>query len=327
MLQHLSARFRQPASDQGREPRAALFLNRFTRTLTIMYATTGIDKIIGISSEDMKGRSFYYCVAEASLEEAVRVLESAKGNDSIAYLRFVFRDPRQDDQPMDETTDGEETTDAEMTDVDDVPHNDTPVSNPTTSNGNSNETNSNTTSPHSGTPAAIELEAVVSCTSDGLVVCLRLARPAVPTPLLQTVKPAIPTGIPYFAAPWGSNAIYSPAPPAPWGATPQWPGMPVAYGGPPVQSALISPPSGAAEPSNFMAAIQECGVFAWDLIGINGSLTDYAHGEPSGRAAPPDGPAVWDPEAKEEDAGAGSIGEQERHGTSSGRGTAVSASG
>src|ERR1700760_866913 len=116
MLQHLSARFRQNASEQDREPRAALFLNRFTRTLTIMYATSGIEKIVGISSEDMKGRSFYYCIAEASLEEAVRVLESAKGNDSIAYIRFRFRDPRQDDEPMDETTDTD-TTDAEMTDA------------------------------------------------------------------------------------------------------------------------------------------------------------------------------------------------------------------
>jgi hypothetical protein len=307
MLQYLSARFRQPATDQGREPRAALFLNRFTRTLTIMYATTGIEQIIGISSADMKGRSFYYCIAEGSLEEAVRVLESAKGNDSIAYLRFVFRDPRQDDTPMDETTDGEETTDAEMTDVDEH----TPVPDPTTSNGAS----TNTTTPDSGTPAVIELEAVVSCTSDGLVVCLRHARPAVPTPLLRTVKPALPAGTGYFAAPWGSTSIYSPAPPAHWGPNPQWPGMPVAYGGPPVQSALINAPTaGGAESGAFMAAIQECGVFAWDLVGINGSLAEYAHGEPTGRAAPADGPAVWDPEAKEDD--------DDRRSTSSGRGTA-----
>src|SRR5215470_7806889 len=116
MLSHLSTKFKQAADDQTHEPRAALFLNRFTRTLTIMYATTGIQRIVGISSENMKGRSFYYCIAENCLEDAVKCLETAKGNDSIAYLRFWFRDPRQDDQANQFTPDAEDT-DAGMTDV------------------------------------------------------------------------------------------------------------------------------------------------------------------------------------------------------------------
>jgi len=116
MLSHLSAKFKQAADDQTHEPRAALFLNRFTRTLTIMYTTTGIQRIIGIPNENMTGRSFYYCIAENCLEDAVKCLETAKSNDSIAYLRFWFRDPRQDDQADPYTSDAR-NTDASVTDV------------------------------------------------------------------------------------------------------------------------------------------------------------------------------------------------------------------
>ncbi|KAF1361071.1 hypothetical protein EJ07DRAFT_75914, partial [Lizonia empirigonia] len=99
MLSHLSSKFDLGPDEQTHEPRAALFLNRFTRTLTVMYATSGIEQIVGISGEEMKGHSFYYCIALNCLTEAVRCLESAKGNDSIAYMRFMFRDPRQEDPP------------------------------------------------------------------------------------------------------------------------------------------------------------------------------------------------------------------------------------
>jgi hypothetical protein len=321
MLTHLSARFRQDVIDQGREPRAALFLNRFTRTLTIMYATSGIEKIIGIPSEDMKGRSFYFCIAEASLEEAVRVLESAKGNDSIAYLRFQFRDPRQDDEPTENDTESDLITDTEMTDVEegatdaeDDRQNDPPPASRSESTGftTSGTGSGNISRSQSGSavvPDPIELEAVVSCTSDGLVVCLRRARPLVPPQMLDTR----PTYTSYFAAPWGIQPIYSPAPPMGYVGTSMWPGMPSVYGGPPPppQPVLQQPTQGAVDDMAFLAAIRECGVFAWDLVGINGELADYARGEPAGVAAPVDGPAVWDP--KLEDAS-----------TSSGRGTTAS---
>jgi len=284
MLQHLSARFRQPVTEQSHEPRAALFLNRFTRTLTVMYATSGIEQIIGISAEDMKGLSFYYCIAEQSLQEAVRVLESAKGNDSIAYLRFTFRDPRQNDEPELETSGSEVTTDAEMTDAgeDDSP--------------GDTSTNSASVQSLSNSDLLLELEAVVSCTSDGLVVCLRRARPHVPVEMHDT-RPQIRAypAQSYFAAPWGSNPIYSPTPPAGFAREGLYPGMPLSYTGMP------SNMHSAVSDSDFLNSIRECGVFAWDLVGINGELTNYARGQPSGRAAPPDGPSVWDPEYKEED--------------------------
>jgi hypothetical protein len=95
MLSYISKKFAQEPKTHIHEPRAALFLNRFTRTLTIMFATNGLDAILGVSSEQLKGKSFYYCIAENCLPDAIRCLEGAKANDSIAYLRFWFRNPLQ----------------------------------------------------------------------------------------------------------------------------------------------------------------------------------------------------------------------------------------
>jgi len=100
MLSYISNKFTQPFAPHRREPRAALILNRFTRNSTIMYATNGVEEILGFSSMQLIGKSFYYCIAENCLSEAVRTLESAKGNDSIAYLRFFFRDPTLPDPPQ-----------------------------------------------------------------------------------------------------------------------------------------------------------------------------------------------------------------------------------
>lgn len=381
MLSHLSDKFHQSPKQQTHEPRAALFLNRFTRTLTIMYATTGIEKILGISGEEMKGRSFYYCIQENCLDDAVRCLESAKGNDSIAYLRFWFRDPRIDDPPPEDNTDTETDTDVSMTDAtsemteDDeelgggqsssprragttsrgeTPHassgaesavNTTeaafsrrapattanaaiPASR--TSSGESSNTNSvgpgqtysgifegrnhtmsnssrqtsPPTSPDSetlshnrpGDERGIELEAVVSCTSDGLVVCLRRARPVVPTIAQQPAvhQPSHASGI--FAAPWAVNPVFHPSRPnyqyyplQDFGTAQSSHARP--YAGPGMAPRPRGPP--AEEVFN---SIRDVAIFAWALAGINGSLTEYARNpaRASGESQPPDGLPVWE---------------------------------
>ncbi|UPX20918.1 uncharacterized protein EKO05_0011130 [Ascochyta rabiei] len=326
MLSHLSSKFDLGPDDQTHEPRAALFLNRFTRTLTVMYATGGIEQIVGVSGEEMKGRSFYYCIALNCLTEAVRCLESAKGNDSIAYMRFMFRDPRQEDPP--ELT-SSESEDDEMTDVtsdDDesveggvrLGH---PSSNgmhaghrPNGSHGNSEEPPVNhrtesgdsaaqadthrgvfgedprrhsSTSSLGGSPSVhqnddIELEAVISCTTDGLVVCLRRARPMLPgtVPISQTGQPY--TGI--YAAPWASQPVFHPAPPLmpPYPLGAQHPAM--LHSGPSLQFQ-----------NQFMQSIRDVAVFAWALTGINGSLAEYARGTPKGESQPPQGFPIWNP--------------------------------
>ncbi|KAF2002363.1 hypothetical protein P154DRAFT_147462 [Amniculicola lignicola CBS 123094] len=342
MLSHLSSKFSLGDEDQTHEPRAALFLNRFTRTLTIMYATSGIEQIIGISSEAMKGRSFYYCIKENCLEDAVRCLESAKGNDSIAYLRFFFRDPRQGDEEQPPTSEDDEMTD--ITDVTEessdaglgssgpsgsggetssndrsgpsngsgsganLSSNEPPPTTRTDSEdstrpsdtnnaifGQDSASRSSTSSPAVGSPqsepreVSIELEAVVSCTSDGLVVCLRRARPMLPVQTAPAAQPVHPYPNGMFAAPWAvpQAAFFNPElpelPPYPLGA--QHPAMTQA-----------GPPS--AFQSELMKSIRDVAVFAWALVGINGSLADKArgHGEPVGDSQPPDGFPVWEPE-------------------------------
>ncbi|CAK7269223.1 hypothetical protein SEPCBS119000_003460, partial [Sporothrix epigloea] len=170
----------------------------------------------------------------SSLAEAIECLESAKANDSIAYLRFFFQDPREDgnfetaaannnnrnsntavgraggnttrkeksrgrsyrDAPNSTLFDTERTGSHKMNDDKDDMQDCMPGV-PVPSQGPNSASSSRLPS--------IELEAVVSCTSDGLVVILRKARPPIP--------PAHPplTAFDYrnglFAAPWGEQPI------------------------------------------------------------------------------------------------------------------------
>lgn len=371
MLSHLSVKFQRDATEESHEPRAALFLNRFTRTLTIMYATNGIEQIIGISGEEMKGRSFYYCIAQNCLEDAVKCLETAKGNDSIAYLLFWFRDPRQDDPPASDTTSEPATEDAIMTDVEDEggvrldaigpdpnfdestsasvstgpghtqtaePEVEAGASRPTpghpnphlipggshddevrTSSGESQAAtaaifdrpnpaasaqSSAPTSPSvaggAGPNPLIELEAVVSCTSDGLVVILRRARPLIPGTVADASppgRPAVaspPRGVGYphgvFAAPWGAEPVFIPEQPRP---EPGW------YHG--------MQPSPGPSPQDFLNSIREVAVFAWALVGINGNLVDHGRGRPEGEALPHSGLPIWSPQWPGQDSGNASL--------------------
>lgn len=319
MLSHLSSKFTLAPEDQDHEPRAAIFLNRFTRTLTIMHATSGVEQIMGVSSDRLLGKSFYMCIAENCLHDAVKCLEAAKGNDSIAYLRFMLRDPRQDDPPEQFSSESE---DESMTDVSvsedesqssedihgrslpntisnghhssmDASGEDTPVNMRTNSNAASNQSYGHSSSssrraqrsPESDTYSQareepIELEAVVSCTSDGLVVCIRRARPMVPNAQLPSAQTSEYHGT--FAAPWAAQPVFQPALPQP---------LPYPLGAqhPSMAQVPLAPAQNA-----FMQSIRDVAVFAWALVGINGSLADHSVGKPVGESQPPDGFPVWD---------------------------------
>jgi hypothetical protein len=328
MLSHLSSKFDLGPEEQTHEPRAALFLNRFTRTLTIMYATSGIEQIIGISGEAMKGKSFYYCIALNCLDDAVRCLESAKGNDSIAYMRFFFRDPRLADPPESVTSESEDDIMTDFTSEDESDedweinepspenatdsrsrsapsHGHSPTEEPPTNvrheSGDSTNpadthfaifgeraargsSTSTVGSPHSEyRDEPIELEAVISCTSDGLVVCLRRARPLLPGTMPITQPAQQYNGI--YAAPWAAQPIFHPAPqqhaPYPLGA--QHPNM------------MMSTGPSLQFQNTFMQSIRDVAVFAWALTGINGSLADHARGTPVGESQPPTGLSIWNP--------------------------------
>jgi PAS domain S-box-containing protein len=368
MLSYLSSKFYQEPMPHTREPRAALFLNRFTRTSTIMFATAGVSQILGIEPDQLSQKSFYYCIEEACLGEAVKCIESAKSNDSIAYLRFRYRNPLQslsrahsvvmEDDESDEDDDGgvrireSERSSVEMRDPTPQPggvslqqtgsSRNVPLVNGTGPTHGAQHTrtlsdrmanepavmrhrmldldraieervisrqhpedpnrlhpsssensidhdrtpddqifdppevrrSSSQTSPDRG--EGLEVEAVISCTSDGLVVVLRKAHPLVPPSLEGTESSYFPNGL--FASPWAPQPVLPEA----------------------VRQASTAPGVGfpaTSEPAEagFMAAIRDVAVFAWSLTGINGSLAQYGVGLPTGEAVPPGGLPVWDP--------------------------------
>ncbi|KAK9771283.1 hypothetical protein AB5N19_11352 [Seiridium cardinale] len=339
MLEHLSPKFRMPPVE--REPRAALILNRFTRPLSIMFATDAISQILGLRPDQVQHKSFYECIANNCLADAVKCLESAKSNDSIAYLRFWFRDPRteadfdaEEDQDMDgagnESSPSSSDVDSDggvqlssAMDVDDDPVIKTESTSPELSKaqilqaihsegssssdqaaGPSGQAEQARQRPPPPPPQAgeqdgnrrrrepiqtFELEAVVSCTSDGLVVILRKARPPVPGVYSSSGSVHSQNGV--FAAPWGEQPIQPYYPPELYHdfrppLLPQ--NMPLqehakAAGGPPTDQ--------------LMHSIRDVAVFAWALCGINGNLAAYCRGIPRGEAQPPTGLPVWDPNA------------------------------
>jgi len=250
MLEHLSSKFRMPTMENiRREPRAALMLNRFTRTLTVMFCTDAIAKVLGINKEYMLGKSFYDLVSQDCLRDAISSIESAKGNDSIAYLRFWCRDPRFPHE-MEELNDALEDSDIESDgEVDGL-----------------GARGLSSLSPNGTRPSfePIQLEAVISCTSDGLVVILRKA------PALSPNE-----GNQMMAAPWGVNPIrphtYSPVASSPFQHGPDAP----------------EKQPDAPDKESFLKSIREVAVFAWALAGINGNIAAYGKGKGRAEAVPP----------------------------------------
>ncbi|KAK4204092.1 hypothetical protein QBC40DRAFT_2700 [Triangularia verruculosa] len=308
MLEHLSPKFKMPAME--REPRAALILNRFSLALNVMYATPSVAQIIGIHPDELMDKSFYDCIQQHCMEQASRCLERAKENESIAYLRFWYKDPRAD---LEHEGDGSEDGQDEDEDLDDASSrgnsdkNDMDIDDDDDSvivikdeeddrihldsreSSTSSATSaSSNTQPLQQSPRTFELEAVVSCTSDGLVVVLRRARPPIPD-----LQPVVPSAFSYqnglFAAPWAQQPVEPYIPPdllytfrPPF--LPQY--MPLresvkAAGGPPMD--------------HLMRSIRDVAVFAWALSGINGNMANYGRGMPRRGAQPPDGLSAWDP--------------------------------
>lgn len=300
-----------------------------------MYATNGVSSILGVRADQLINKSFYFCIAEDCLQDAVRCLERAKSNDSIAYLRFWFRNPLLEERNRaannNETLSSDEDEDEggvplqrpdqtsayggqpmetfrSHTDEIEVStsHAIDEVNKSRSASGNStdlgaiagaaifDQPTTARSSTSSLTPVEdlplyldpIEVEAVVSCTSDGLVVIIRRARPSVaqfygsPTPI------DFENGL--FATPWAMPPTDSAAPPE----------VHVVDDCEPLSASVgasVSTSTPGPETSTVMKAIRDIAVFAWSLTGINGSLAQHGRGRPEGEALPPDGLPVWDP--------------------------------
>ena len=331
-----------------------------------MYATDGLADLLGVSGEQMRGKSFYYCIQESCLKDAIRCLENAKANDSIAYLRFWFRNPLLHGQQGDENDPNSMDVDGEPEDIrssdgdQDMENGETGIRNlhplnarngraidsqavstsgspngmtdgPIHSNGINERTSSGESSfPYSheavfGEPAhrssssssmsnspvndqrrlngdrngyppprkgPIELEAVVSCTADGLVVCLRQARS--PVPLSRPAEGTRSVGNRgLLAVPWSNEPIIPQVEHRLHYAQPQT-FIPNVDTAPPPHVQASARYKGNDQ--DFMNSIRDIAVFAWALVGINGSLADYSRGKPCGEAQPPGGLPVWQPE-------------------------------
>src|SRR5271169_3784344 len=100
MIDHLAPKFRSTllARAAAHEPRAAFLLNRFSETLPILYATHAAQFVLSCNPDGAVGRSFYEFIDEAYLQGAVNAIERAKENDSIAYLRLLWKTRLEDEE-------------------------------------------------------------------------------------------------------------------------------------------------------------------------------------------------------------------------------------
>lgn len=353
MLGHLASKFTM--SPPTRELRAALIINRFTRSLAIMFATTSVADILGLEPSELQNKSFYECIQDNCLDDAMECIEAAKANDSIAYLRFWSRDARREEEISDDASDvdgdfsgdtlaGEfsdsngglpapssdsanrdstprrNSSDSEQggvrldvtMDLDSPDQSASPIKREPTSqepdgvrifsdgqgsSGSNSQQESAAQSSasdteHTAGPSRrnrssqprqqrrqypvppVEIEAFISCTSDGLVVILRRARELPTTAAAPAMAEASNHSV--FAAPWAPEPVAAHYGPAAHHVSqaqqvPEQQGV-KATGGPPLDQ--------------LMSSIQEVAVFAWALVGINRNLSSYSHGSPTGHAQP-----------------------------------------
>ncbi|KAL2106221.1 hypothetical protein VUR80DRAFT_7064 [Thermomyces stellatus] len=282
MLEHLSPKFRMPPME--REPRAALILNRFTRTLTVMYATKAVSSMLGVRPDQIKNKSFYECIQENCLGDALECIEHAKANDSIAYLRFWYRDPRREgDLEMSEDDEAEEDATESFAEADAKTLLETAMDVDSTSpegiqsNGQQGERLSggaaNEPPGQQGRQQPLELEAVVSCTSDGLVVVLRKARPPIPADQPPLLPFDFENGL--FVAPWAQQSITS-----------RYPTESLHNFRPPLLPQFMSlreiiKAAGGPRLDQLMRSIRNVAVFAWGGSGINGNVAAHGRGFPT----------------------------------------------
>ncbi|KAK9471119.1 uncharacterized protein V1510DRAFT_420909 [Dipodascopsis tothii] len=185
------------------ELRAALFLNGSSRALPIIYATANSRTLLGMHPQDVCRWSFWDCVDAASLEQAQLVLERTKENHAITYMRFTWRDPRSQREPLTPASrrrGDSHSSSSRSSSTSSLYRGHSPASVRSTHSSHSSRSRRSSPQP------AIELEAVASCTSDGLVLVLRAARPAAD----YTAAPRGPDGA--FAAPWGAASPILPLP-------------------------------------------------------------------------------------------------------------------
>lgn len=255
MIEHLAPKFISTslARSAVHEPRAAFLLNRFSQTLPILYATHAAEFVLSCNPDTAVGRSFYEYIDEAYLLGAVNAIERAKENDSIAYLRLLWKislpEPRaEEDEEM--RYEGDDSIEREHA-------------------RRSMRSRSYQRPPVHPFPERHEVECLVSASSDGLVVVVRHAPP------IEGLAPHVrPPGV--FASPWATSPL------APYTTIP--PPLSEAY--PLFANASPEYPRSVPGPSNqdVMNSIRDVTAFTWSISMLNDDVSqdnaaDMVHGD------------------------------------------------
>jgi hypothetical protein len=243
MIDHLAPKFRSTslARSAVHEPRAAFLLNRFSDTLPVLYATHAAQFVLSCEPDEAVGRSFYEYIDEGYLFGAVNAIERAKENDSIAYLRLLWK------TSIEEPDQGEEM----------IQHYDEIELRPSRAGSRSH------THQHPSHPPSIdrfEVECLVSASSDGLIVVIRRAPP------IEGLAPHVrPPGI--FASPWASSPL------APYAMSP--PPPPTMEAGPSRHGEILEniPPVPGPSNQDVMNSIRDVSVFAWSIARLNDNVS------------------------------------------------------
>jgi hypothetical protein len=250
MIDHLAPKFRSTSLARAavHEPRAAFLLNRFSDVLPILYATHAAQFVLSCNPDEAVGRSFYEFIDDGYLLGAVNAIERAKENDSIAYLRLLWKTRLEDVEDLDDEFD-EFDEDEEDEEEDEEPSH--PKGQPQSSHHRQ--------LPPLVIPERFEVECLVSASSDGLIVVVRRAPP------IEGLAPHVrPPGI--FASPWASSPLppYTMTPPPP---SPVEAGSPVREA--PEAVAAIPGPSN----QDIMNSIRDVSVFVWSIAMLNDNVS------------------------------------------------------
>jgi hypothetical protein len=256
MIDHLAPKFRSTsiARSSAHEPRAAFLLNRFSETLPILYATHAAQFVLSCDPEGAVGRSFYEYIDEGYLLGAVNAIERAKENDSIAYLRLLWKTVLDDGGEVDdEETEEEEEEDEEEEDAEGE------HTHPSLLSASPHQHNAQHRMDH-----RYEVECLVSASSDGLIVVIRRAPPIDGLSPLQR-----PPGI--FASPWASSPLapyaMTPPPPSPIDARPS------SRENFPEQIPENIPAAPGPSDQDVMNSIRDVSVFVWSIAMLNDSVS------------------------------------------------------
>ncbi|KAF9971855.1 hypothetical protein BGZ73_005110 [Actinomortierella ambigua] len=75
------------------EPRACMILNRFTRSLVIMYASPSSRELLSIDPETIIGKPLLLFIRADDLASFVVQMDIAKSTTAVAHMRFWFQSP------------------------------------------------------------------------------------------------------------------------------------------------------------------------------------------------------------------------------------------